>query len=445
MNVSQGRPDRGHAAAQHRSIGTRTWRSLAVAALLLTSCGSPADDDRAPTQPTDSATGNSEAPTRAENVEAEPAPDDAETLTPTEKATELPAPVDELSLGDTMIVALGGEAVVDLSGEWLLDVATFVRDSAFDPATDTADYRTVDVPGRWTDQGIPVDKTASPVAVYRRTFAYDADWTGLNIGVSAWLYPGHSRVAVNGTLVEPSGAHPDTVAEITHLLTEGDNTIVVATQFDGIYESATMSPPRVGPLTSRPAADAPDARSVEIEADGDTIPMTIYGPDRDHAVLLIGTGSHGFGFGEPLVPLAVELTAEGLVPAVAVAEGQSAPKLAALLDALTEATGASVVSVFAVSDSANALLDLLAERPRLGPSATLSATNTAVSESGVPVLVMAPTRDTRVPSGDLAPVIAESLGPNSRPFVFAASGNGLRLLESHWNAIRHEVVSWLLS
>lgn len=412
------------------SAGTRVRRSLAAAMIVVASCGgSPSGDDRAPPQP------------------AAPA-DDADTAedadTGADGSGEAPAPVDPASLGTTMIVAVGGEGVVDLSGEWLLDVQTFVRDSAFDPAADTAGWETVDVPGRWIDQGIPVDETVSPVAAYRRVFAFDPAWEGLNVGVSAWLYPKHTRVAVNGTLLEPSGTHPHTVAEVTHLLMEGDNTIVVATQFDGIYESAVMSPPRVGPLTARPAADPSEVRSIEVEADGDDIAMAIYGPDQDHAVLLIGTGSHGFGFDEPLIPLAVELTSQGVVTAVAVAEGQSAAKLGALLDALGETTGAGGVSVVAVSDSANAFLALLGQRPSLGPSATLSATNTAVAESPVPVLVMAPTKDNRAPSGDLAPVIAESLGSNSRPFVFDAAGNGLRLLESHWNVIRHEVLSWIL-
>ncbi len=345
-------------------------------------------------------------------------------------------------------VPVTGAQTLDLSGLWRVKEAAFLDDKMTQLDFDDHDWRMVNVPARWKDQGIEPAAGIPKVAIYRRTFSAPDSWAGKPIGVAAWLFPKHSTVTLNGSRVEPSGEAPWFYADVTDLLNKsGDNVLVVSTQFDGIYEMALPNPPRVGPLdTWQRSALTETALTPEIN--GEALKATLYTQDSSNprpAVLMVGTGSHGLGFTEPFIPIARELAYAGYVTMPIALIGQTPENINQVIEYLKKRPEVDPTRIAVIAGVASAVpvLEQIAAQQSLAAVVTLS-TKDAPGAKGltVPVLLIATERDQTGPSNIYARRVAESLAGPHETLILPGTENGMGILDSGWNPVRQSILGW---
>ena len=349
---------------------------------------------------------------------------------------------------DLQGVPPNGADVLDLSGKWRMSTVTFLNSDVTAEQFDDTSWVEVSVPDRWSNQGIKAVAGTPTVAVYRRTFPTQAEWKDQKIGLAAWLFPMHSHVFLNGTALEPEGTFPYLFADVTTLLkASGDNVVAVASQFDGIYESAFPNPPRVGVIGTW---DVPETEETTVKfAVGDkTIEATAYslaGTKPHIGILMIGTGSHGLGFTEPFIPLARELAYAGYVALPMTLPAQTPEFINPALAALRNMSAFSIdgIGVIAAVSSATNVLQKGIDRTDMQVLVTLAAGNAKVEDGlSIPTLLIASTMDPNGPASVYASKIAKKLSGSSQVLILPSNQSGLALLDEHWNPIRETILQW---
>jgi hypothetical protein len=359
-----------------------------------------------------------------------------------------PTPVPLLP-GQEAIQDVSLENSINLRGQWRYAQVEAFQGEMTTPEFDDSQWTEIEAPTTWDHQGMGDQVGKGIVVVYRRQIDIPAEWRGQTTGIHAWFNPFASQVFVNGERLEPERKPFAGYADISGLLSYGEeNTIAVVVQHDGLLYFAESGPVRIGLLESRPVTQVVHEEILVETPDGQA-EATIIRPTEKTSLpgfVLVATGGHGLAEKVTWYDLADDLARVGYVSMAVALPQQKVDGILAAVQSFREhpAVKPDQIVLFGVDRASEAVVQAGVQDANIKGIILLSPPQVIRDIAKLtddPILLMAS-------QGDRNGLILEQIREmgnqveNAEVVSLPGDGHGTFIITNTWNALRQSLLDW---